>query len=197
MQVKAVIFDLDGTLTEPILDFAAIRGEMGLSAESGDILHAIEAMNPQQQKLAHAVLERHERHAAIHSQLNDGAADVLSELRRRNIPIGLLTRNTRENTLYVAQRYNLEFDAIVARHDGPAKPDAYGVLKMCERFNAVPAQTLVVGDFLHDLQAAHNAGAIAVLMKTHPQAETYLAHADYSITHMSELLDLINQLEQH
>ena len=197
MKINAVIFDLDGTLTEPMLDFDTIRSEMGLSPDSVDILTAMEAMDPIQQKQAQSVLTRHEHHAAQHSQLNNGAAELLSELRRRKIPIGLLTRNTRENTLSVARRHQLCFDAIVDRHDGPAKPDAYGVIELCRRLNSIPAETLVVGDYLHDLLSARNAGAIAVLIKTHPKAEDYQAHADYSISQMSELLDLVNELEQN
>ena len=196
MKVNAVIFDLDGTLTEPVLDFGKIRSEMGIHSESEDILTAMGAMDPIQQKKAQSILTRHEHHAAQHSQLNDGVVELLEELRQRKLPIGLLTRNTRENTLFVAQRHQLCFDAIVARHDGPAKPDAYGVLELCRQFNSSPAETLVVGDYLHDLLAAHNAGAIAILIKTHPKAEDYEAHADYSISQMSELLDIINELEQ-
>jgi HAD superfamily hydrolase (TIGR01509 family) len=196
MKVKAVIFDLDGTLTEPVLDFDTIRSEMGLSLESADILAAMEAMPPARQEQAHAILARHESHAAQNSQLNDGVSELLAELRLRKIPIGLLTRNTRENTLYVAQRHQLCFDAIVARQDGPAKPDAYGVLELCRQFHSTPAETVVVGDFLHDLLSARNAGAIAVLIETHPKADHYKAHADYSISHMSELLGIITKLEQ-
>ena len=197
MKVNTVIFDLDGTLTEPVLDFDKIRNEMGIDSESEDILTAMQAMDPIRQKQAQSILARHEYHAAQNSQLNDGVAELLEELRKRNISIGLLTRNTRENTLYVAQRHQLCFDAIVARQDGPAKPDAYGVLELCRRFNSTPAETLVVGDFLHDLLSARNAGAIAVLIKTHPKAEDYKVNADYSISHMSELLDLINELEHN
>jgi HAD superfamily hydrolase (TIGR01509 family) len=196
VKVNAVIFDLDGTLTEPVLDFDTIRSEMGLPPESADILTAMEAMTPSRQEQAHAILARHECHAAQNSRLNDGVSELLAELRLRKIPIGLLTRNTRENTLYVAQRHQLCFDAIVARQDGPAKPDAYGVLKLCRQFNSTPAETVVVGDFLHDLLSARNAGAIAVLIETHPKAEHYRAHADFSISHMSELLGIINKLEQ-
>ncbi|MBC8379339.1 MAG: HAD family hydrolase [Planctomycetes bacterium] len=195
MKVNAVIFDLDGTLTEPVLDFDTIRSEMGLPPESVDILTAMEAMAPARQKQAHSILARHEHHAAQNSQLNDGVTELLAELRRRKIPIGLLTRNTRENTLHAARRHQLRFDAIVDRQDGPVKPDAYGVLEICRRFNATPAETVIVGDFLHDLQSARNAGAIAVLIKTHPKADHYKAHADYSISHMSELLGIINKIE--
>jgi HAD superfamily hydrolase (TIGR01509 family) len=196
MKVNAVIFDLDGTLTEPILDFDKIRSEMGLTSQSTDILSAIDTMDAIQKEQANLILTRHETHAARNSRLNHGVSELLKELRQRNIPIGLLTRNTRENTLYVAQQHQLCFDGIIARHDGPAKPDAYGVLELCRQFNSLPAETVVVGDFLHDLLSARNAGAIAVLIKTHPNADQYKAHADYTISHISELLDIINKIEQ-
>jgi len=195
MKMKAVIFDLDGTLTRPMLDFNQIRQEIGLNA-SGDILSAIEAMAPAQRHQAHGILERHEQHAAQHSRLNHGVTELLTELRKRKLSIGLLTRNTRRNTMYVARRHGLDFDAIVDRDDGPVKPDGYGVLKLCGQFNAVPAQTLVVGDYLYDLLSARNAGAIAVLLKTHPQAEKFEEHADFVISQIGELINLIEKLEK-
>jgi HAD superfamily hydrolase (TIGR01509 family) len=196
MKIKAVIFDLDGTLTEPMLDFNRIRQEIGLDFNSGDILSEIRAMDSDQRRRAHTILERHEQHAAEHSRLNDGVMELLTELRRRKLPVGLLTRNTRKNTMFVARRHQLFFDAVVDRDDGPVKPDGYGVLKLCEQFGALPAETLVVGDFLHDLLSARNAGAIAVLLKTHPQAEKFEGHADYRISHIGELIPLIDKLEQ-
>ena len=42
--MRAVIFDMDGTLTKPCLDFDAIRAEMGLSGEP--ILEAMARMTP-------------------------------------------------------------------------------------------------------------------------------------------------------
>jgi HAD superfamily hydrolase (TIGR01509 family) len=195
MKIKAVIFDLDGTLTKPVLDFKQIRSEIGLF--EGDILAGIKAMNPVQRQQATAILERHERVAVENSKLNEGVSEVINALRQRNIAIGLLTRNTRKNTLSVARRHHLTFDAIVDRHEGPAKPDAAGVLNLCGQFASSPAETLVVGDFLHDLQSARNAGAIAVLMETHPDAKDFKAYADYSISHMRQLMDLIDQFEQN
>jgi HAD superfamily hydrolase (TIGR01509 family) len=195
MKVQAVIFDLDGTLTQPMLDFDLIRSEMGLDSCSIGILEAMEQMSEDRRRQAQAVLDRHEQLAAIHSALNDGVHDLFEHLRREKIAIGLLTRNTRQNALHVAQQHNLSFDAIVDRSDGPAKPDGFGVLKLCEAFGVTPGETLVVGDFLHDLVSARNAGAPAVLMKTHPKADEFEHYANYSINRLDELIDLIQQLE--
>lgn len=195
MKIKAVIFDLDGTLTAPILDFNLIRSEIGI--ESGDILTALESMAPPRRSRALEILERHERHAVENATLNEGVVELFKALRNREISIGLLTRNTRENTLQIARRHQLSFDGIVDRFDGPVKPDGHGVLKLCRQFESSPAETLVVGDFLHDLQSARNAGAIPVLMKTHPNADQFETLADHSIVRMSELTELIDNLERN
>jgi HAD superfamily hydrolase (TIGR01509 family) len=197
MKVQAVIFDLDGTLTRPMLDFDLIRSEIGLDSYSVGILEAMEQMPEEERRKAQAVLDRHEQYAALHSQLNDGAHELFEYLRREKITIGLLTRNTRQNALYVAAQHHLTFDAIVDRSDGPAKPDGFGVLMLCNAFGARPEETLVVGDFLHDLVSARNAGAPAVLMRTHPKASEFEHNADYSIDRLSDLIPLIQELESN
>lgn len=194
MTIKAVIFDLDGTLTEPVLDFDRIRAEMGLSPNAGGILEAMEKMPPQQRQDAEEILLRHETHAAENSRLNTGAAEILSRLRQAGLPIGLLTRNTMKNALLVAEKHHLVFDAILDRDCGPAKPDGFGVQKLCETFGILPGETLLVGDFLHDMQAARQAGAIAVLLKTHPDADKFEEYADYSILHLEQIVDIISQI---
>ncbi len=55
----AIIFDLDGTLTVPVLDFGAIREELGLTDEP--ILEAMARMDAADRARAEAVLDRHER----------------------------------------------------------------------------------------------------------------------------------------
>ena len=195
MKIQAVIFDLDGTLTEPFLDFDLIRRQMGLHTEEGGVLEALLKMPELQRQQAEAVLISHEKNAAEQSALNDGASRLLDALRTRGISVGILTRNTRENASYVAKKHSLHFDAMICREDGPAKPDGFGVRALCRQFQAAPEQTLVVGDFKHDLESALNAGAIAVLLKNHAKADTFEHLANYVILHLDEILPIIDRLE--
>lgn len=197
MRIRAVIFDLDGTLTKPVLNFDLIRSEMGISSHSVGILEAMQQMPSDTRQKAMDILDRHELYAAINAVLHDGVHEVFGFLRQHDIPIGLLTRNTRQNVTRVAAQHNLIFDAVVDRDDGPAKPDGFGVRKLCEIFDVPPAETIVVGDFLHDLHAAHNAGATAVLIRTHPKAAEFQDQADYTIDCIQKLIPLIQQLEQN
>jgi HAD superfamily hydrolase (TIGR01509 family) len=194
MKIKAVIFDLDGTITEPYLDFDRIRSEMGLAPDSGPLLEAMEKMKPSERKKAEEILYKHEQLAIEHSKLNCGASETLKKLRQGKIKIGVMTRNTRSNTSAVAKKHNIEFDAVIDRNDGPVKPDPFGVRRLCEFFNVKPEQTLVVGDYLFDLQSAKAAGAKAVLIKTGKNAEQFASFADYIIDKLPEILDIVNHI---
>lgn len=189
--IKTVIFDLDGTITEPFFDFDAIRREMGISDNALSILDAFEQMSSEERRAAEAILKRHEEAAVSESTLNTGAERTFRKLHNNSINIGILTRNTKDNTVAIAKKHNLTFDAIVDRNDGPVKPDAFGVLKLCSIFSTQPEETLVVGDYLYDLLSAKAAGAFAVLMKTHKDSDDFEPHADYVISTLDEILEII------
>ena len=191
MSIKAVIFDLDGTITKPYFDFDAIREEMGLDRNSGPILEIMEKMTPQSRQKVEEILNYHEQKALVESELNTGAKETLISLRTAGIHIGILTRNRRDNAFAIADKHSLKFDAVVGREDGPVKPDAFGVLHLCEVFDVRPEETLLVGDYLYDLLCAKAAGAIAVLLTNHNQSNEFVEHADFCIENISGILDIV------
>jgi HAD superfamily hydrolase (TIGR01549 family) len=191
MRIKAVIFDLDGTITEPFFDFDAIRREIGFPPDAGPILELMEKMTPEQRENAERILQVHEERAVAKSILNPGATDTLDALRKMGIRIGILTRNKKENALAVAQKHGLKFDGVVGREEGPAKPDAFGVEYLCRQFAIMPQEAMVVGDYLFDLLCARSAGAIAVLLKNHPKADEFAHHADFVIEKITDILQII------
>ncbi len=191
MTIRAVIFDLDGTITRPFFDFDAIREEIGLPRDSGPVLESMEKMDAEQRRAAEEILHRHEQRAVAESTLNPGARETLSALRRAGVRIGILTRNRRTNALAIARKHNLKFDAIVGREDGPVKPHSFGVLRLCEQFGVEPHQTLLVGDYLFDLLCAKAAGALAVLLMNNSQAREFAEHADFCIENLSDILQII------
>ena len=195
MPIKAVIFDLDGTITQPFFDFDTIRREMGYPVDAGPILELMEKMTQQQREAAERILQAHEEKAVAESTLNPGARETLEELRKRKILIGILTRNKKENAFAVAEKHGLKFDAVVGREEGPVKPDAFGVLYLCEKFAIMPQESLVVGDYLFDLLCARAAKAIPVLLKNHRKADEFAKYADFVIENIADLLKIIDNKE--
>lgn len=193
MPIRAVIFDLDGTITQPYFDFDAIREEIGLDRNEGPVLEALENMTAQDRRRAEQILHQHEEKAVAASTLNPGARETLSALRARRIGVGVLTRNLKCNAEAVAAKHGLHFDAVVGREDGPAKPDAFGARYLCRHFGVDPSETLLVGDYLFDLLCARSAGAIPVLIASNHQTDDFGDHADFRIKQLDEILRIIDE----
>jgi HAD superfamily hydrolase (TIGR01509 family) len=164
---RAVIFDLDGTLTDPLLDFDAIRAEIGLRAGL-PILEQLAGASAAERERAEVILRRHEGDAIEQAVLSDGCLELLEWLRDRRIPHGILTRNTRQAVDRFCQRFSLDFGASYTREDGPPKPSPAGVLALCEGFGVAPGQVAVVGDFKFDILAGLAAGCRTVLVTAEP-----------------------------
>lgn len=156
-----VIFDMDGTLTRPVLEFDAIREEIGLTAEP--LLEAIVKMPPAERERAEAILHRHEEEAAINSELQPHAAEVVHGMRAAGATVVLMTRNSRRSATTVLRKHALEFDMTWTREDGPMKPSPEPVLRICETLGAGPDRAWVIGDYHYDILCGNAAGATTVL----------------------------------
>ena len=152
----AVLLDMDGTLTEPMLDFPRIKQEMGIG--SRPILEALAEMNGTARAAAEAVLLRHEEHAAGNSTLNPGCRELLNWLSHHRIGTALITRNSRRSAEMVVARHGLEFDILVTREDGAFKPNPHPLRLACGKLAVGPHSAWMVGDGQYDVEAGTAAG---------------------------------------
>jgi HAD superfamily hydrolase (TIGR01509 family) len=189
---RAVIFDLDGTLADSLLDFDAIRAEIGLRPGL-PILEQLAEATAAERARAEEIMRRHERAAIAEATLTDGCADLLAHLTALGIPMGILTRNIREVVEAFARTFSFRFQAIYTREDGPHKPAPDGVLALCAALGVRPEETLTVGDYKFDVLAGRAAGCRTVLLHGRPLSPA--AHAEWGapdliIASLRELLAL-------
>ena len=181
---------MDGTLTEPMLDFPRIKAEMGIGKRP--ILEAMAEMDAQVRAAAEAVLMRHEEHAAENSTLNPGCRELLDWLAKRDIPTALITRNSRRSVETVLARHRLSLDVLVAREDGPFKPDPYPLLLACRRLGIAPLRSWMVGDGQYDVEAGA-AAEIPTVWVSHGRPRPFAAQPSREVRDLSELLQLLEQ----
>jgi HAD superfamily hydrolase (TIGR01549 family) len=188
---RAVLFDMDGTLTRPQFDFDAIRREIGMPA--GPILETVAAMPPDERARAEAILHRYEREFAATSELQPGAAEAVAWVSRHGLRSALMTRNSRESADVFLERHGLRFDLVWTRTDGPTKPSPAPVQAICGRLGVQPGDAWVVGDYLYDVQCGRAAGARTVLLLGGDDRPAWSEQADHVIGGLEELIELLKR----
>ena len=168
MALKLVVFDLDGTLLVPALDFQAIREEIGLPPVV-PILETMEALQGAARERAFAILDRHEAEAAARSQLMPHARELLADLKRRGVKTAVFTRNSHVSVEAACRRHGLAFDAVVTRESHRPKPCPDGIRHVMETLGASHAETVVVGDYRFDIEAGASAGIRTIALVAEPK----------------------------
>ena len=197
MVIKGVLFDFDGTLTIPgAIDFFEIKDSLGCPPEVS-ILEFIESLDKDDQEKAHSLLDRYEGEAARISLPAQGAESVIRELKEKDLPLGIITRNSLKAILLALNNFDHiqeeDFTIILTREDSIPKPDPAGVLIAASKMDILPEQLLLVGDFSLDIIAGHSAGAKTVLI-VHDTIRKIPPHPepDYQINNLKELIPIVS-----
>ena len=189
--VRAVVFDMDGTITAPLLDFGRMKAEIGAPVDRG-LLESMALMEGQELARANEVLLRHELEAARESTLNPGVRETLRELASMGLAAAILTRNCRASVDIVLRKHDLIFDAVVTREDSLPKPDPDGVVIAAWRMGVPAERCMMVGDFEFDILAGRAAGAITVLYA--PDGRTFKTASDFHVRSIREIPELARSL---
>ncbi|CAL0299834.1 unnamed protein product [Lupinus luteus] len=174
-RLRGVVFDMDGTLTVPVIDFQAmykaVLGDdeyrrMKDDNPSGiDILHQIENFSPEKQRHAYATIADFEREALDRLQIMPGAAELCGLLDSKKIRRGLITRNVKSSVDLFHERFGITFSPALSREFRPYKPDPAPLLHICAAWEIQPNEVIMVGDSLKDdVACGKRAGAFACLL---------------------------------
>ena len=102
----AWVFDMDGTLTVPQLDFSDVRRRLGF-APGTPILEGIEERPVAERARLMQIVAEWEWEGAERALIAPGAKALLEAIAERGLPRGILTRNLRDIALVTLDRVGL------------------------------------------------------------------------------------------
>ena len=225
MVVKAVVFDLDGTLASFNIDYRAVRADVrsflikkGLPPSVLSINESIFEMlkkteifmknNGKSEKTimetrqkALAIAEKYELEAAKTTGLLPGVLETLKALKKMDLKIGLCTINSKKSTNYILKRFGIAefFDAVTPR-DGVkyVKPNIEHLEAALKALGVNSKEAMVVGDSHIDMRCAKELKAVAVGLPTGVSSPKQLisSGANYFITSITDLPTLIRYINK-
>ena len=176
--MRALIFDLDGTLTDSIglilKTFRETLGALGVPARSdaellsqvGRPLHIqmkdIDAERSQELFETYQRLYQ-EHHDEMPREFN-GIKEVVAELKERGYRMAVVTSKRSSGTIRDLEYSGLQpyFDVVISAEDTEKnKPDPEPVLKAMSRLAARSDEATYIGDSPFDIRCAHGAGISA------------------------------------
>jgi len=218
MKIKAVIWDLDGTLLNTLDDLAASTNwalaQCGLPVRTTDevrrfvgngvhklIERAVPqdgAEHPQFQQVLSAFVEHYGAHSKDHTAPYDGVMDALDSLLSRGVKLAIVSNKIDFAVKALSRDYFGE-RMLSAVGDDPSrrkKPAPDSVLEAMRQLGVSAGETVYVGDSDVDVITAKNAGIPCVGVTWGFRDENCLREAGaVHIAHTAaELLDIIEAL---
>ena len=119
--IRGVIFDMDGTITVPYINWQVLREHIG-ATPGQTIMEYIDSLPEARSKWANQELLKAEMEAAENAEANDGINELIQALMARGVRLSVVTNSHREAMNTVLRRYGLQIETALAREDGEIKP---------------------------------------------------------------------------
>ncbi len=212
--IKAILFDLDGTLVNSIFDIAAAMNHalesLSLPTFSVEQYHkmvgngmknlCLRALPEDRQALCPELLQRYNAryltHCCNETRVYDGVPELLSSLKQAGLRLALITNKPAPQTCRVMEALlpGAPLDVVWGQQPPFAvKPDPAVYRHVCALLGVTPEETIYCGDSDVDILFAHNAGALGLgcLWGFRGEAELRAAGADLLAEAPARILPLL------
>ncbi len=211
---QAVVFDLDGTLTNTLRDISTAMNRAlrlnGLDEYPEDAYRymvgngarilaerAVGERRELTEKVLHDYQSYYEKHTRDATRPYDGIPELLAALAARGLHLCVLSNKPHADTVNVVRYFfpQVEWAEIRGQMEGvPVKPDPAGALAIAEALGVKPQDCLYLGDTWVDMDTAVRAGMhpVGVLWGFREEKELREHGAERVIRQPMELLDALN-----
>jgi 2-phosphoglycolate phosphatase len=213
-QLRAIVFDLDGTLADSYAAIAAsvnhVRAHHKLpplpEAEvrryvGHGLGHLLACLAPGTDPEANAARYRvhHEKVMLAETRLLPGVADTLAALRRRGLRLAICSNKLRVFSHKLLEHLGIvsHFEAVLGPEDVPHLKPAPDMLQAAlARLRVSPDEAVYVGDMVVDVQTARAAGVEIWAVATGSEAADALRAAgpDRLLIKFSEIAEVLEEL---
>jgi len=188
-EVRAVLFDLDGTLLDTIHDLAEAANrtlaELGRPTRPLEEIHSFvgkgiphlvrrcmtENTFAEEAEIEQAVALFKGHYADVNgraTRIYEGVVETLQAMRAMGLKLACVTNKAGDFTLPLLERMGIDvhFDAVVSGDTlAVKKPDPATVRHACEAMGVAVGEALMIGDSANDAGAAQAAGMPVVLVR--------------------------------
>lgn len=216
--IKAVLFDLDGTLADSLADLADSTdyalSVLGFPTHNlneykyfvGDgIPKLIERALPSdkkspeiQKRCLDIFMEHYREHYHDKTRAYDGITELLCSLKKAGLKTAIISNKAQEMAEKVVTKlFGNSFDAVAGKREGfPAKPDPSLTLEVVKEIGLTPDLCALIGDSGMDMAAAVNGGLlpIGVLWGFRTKEELLENGAQYTVSEPKQIIDIITEL---
>ncbi|MCP8317635.1 MAG: HAD family hydrolase [archaeon] len=220
MSIRAVIFDLDGTLVKFALDFIRARKEAiaeirrrGIDTENlseslslYSMLKLIKERTDVKifsnlKKSLWNIIEKIELEAANKTEAQPNALQTLIKIKNLGLKLAIVTNNGRKATSIVIKKFGLNdfFDVIITREDSEElKPDGGSIKRAIEILGIDAKEAIYVGDGVIDILAAKKAKVTSVAVPTGVSDIENLVETkpDYLIGSLKDIITLLESISK-
>jgi phosphoglycolate phosphatase len=216
-EIKAIIFDFDGTLAVLNIDFSFMRDRIfdlmrhySIGEEMTREHYLLEIIDEVYQVLyeknsygaeafyqeSHQILHEVEMRAAEKGNLIPGTKATLENIREKEVKVGIITRNCEEAVRKVFPDINHFCDVFVPRNSvKKVKPHPDHLTHALDSLKISGEDAVMVGDHIIDIKAGKKVGmkTIGVLTGRTKREEFEMAGADYILREASEICALLEE----
>lgn len=216
--LRAVLFDMDGTLLDTAPDFVAVcqamlvahgrapiddqRIQDVVSGGARAMVAATFDMDPEApgfETLRQEFLDRYQEHCAVFTRPYEGMAELLESIERSRLIWGVVTNKPVRFAAPIMQQLGLaERSAVLVcpDHVKNSKPDPEMLLLACSQLKIDPSEVLFIGDDLRDIESGRAAGTKTAAVRygyIHPDDNPAHWGADVIVDHPRDLLAVLDR----